>query len=527
MSSYVVIASLDRAAKLPNHESMKRVAILFCALLFGASIFGAGQEASGLLAKGTKWETPFYSRDSGKPGPTVVLTGGIHGNEPAGAGAAEQVRHWPIKRGRLIIVPRVNRPGLEKGTRYLPDEPLAHRDLNRNFPKTDSDQPTRGVLAQALWILIKREKPTWLIDLHEGYDFHQLNSKSVGSSIIDTHDKAAGEVVPIMLQMVNAGIAEPKKKLVRLRYPVDGSLARAAHERLQASAMILETTSKEQPLSKRIRQHRLMVHAFLKHLGMAAGSANVMMPRETKVLRIAVYDAGGVGGRGPRELEHIFLGMDDVLTRRVGGTGIREGVLRQFDLIIFPGGSGSKQAAALEPAGREAVRGFVEKGGGYMGICAGSYLAAANYKWSLAISNHQTYCETLELPDIGRKSMWYRGPSATVKMELTDEGRAILGDVKGRMDVRYHNGPVMSPMGKAGLKAFRSLATFRSEVSKYKPQKDTMVNTPAIIAGNFGKGRVLCISPHPESVPALNSMVQNAIRWAGHGNKKTSPKGHP
>ncbi len=114
MSSYVVIASLDRAAKLPNHESMKRVAILFCALLFGASIFGAGQEASGLLAKGTKWETPFYSRDSGKPGPTVVLTGGIHGNEPAGAGAAEQIRHWPIKRGRLIIVPRVNRPGLER-----------------------------------------------------------------------------------------------------------------------------------------------------------------------------------------------------------------------------------------------------------------------------------------------------------------------------------------------------------------------------------------------------------------------------
>ncbi len=523
----MIRADLDQAAKLPNHVSVKRVAILLSAFLFIASISGASQVVSGLLAKGTKWETPFYSRDSGKPGPTIALTGGIHGNEPAGAGAAEQIRHWPIKRGRLIVVPSVNRPGLAKGIRYLPDEPPARRDLNRNFPKTGSDEPTRGELAQALWALLKKKKPAWLIDLHEGYDFHQLNSKSVGSSIIDTHDKAAGKVVPMMLQMVNEGITEPKKKLVRLRYPVDGSLARAAHERLQASAMILETTSKEQPLSKRVRQHRTMVHALLKHLGMAAGSADVMLPSKTKALRIALYDAGGVGGRGPRELDRIFQGMDDVLTRHVGAEDIREGALQQFNLVIFPGGSGSKQAAALELAGREAVRGFVERGGGYMGICAGSYLAAANYKWSLAISNHQTFCETLELPDIGRKSMWYRGPSATVKMELTDEGRAILGDVKGQVDVRYHNGPVMSPMGKTELKAFRSLATFRSEVSKYDPQKGTMVNTPAIIVGDFGEGRVLCISPHPESVPQLNSMVQNAIRWAGQRKQKSGSKGRP
>ena len=73
--------------------------------------------------------------------------------------------------------------------------------------------------------------------------------------------------------------------------------------------------------------------------------------------------------------------------------------------------------------------------------------------------------------------------------------------------------PIMSPMGKVGLGNFRTLANFRSEVSRYKPQKGTMVNTPAIIAGEFGKGRVLCISPHPESTIALYSLVQNAIRW--------------
>ena len=78
--------------------------------------------SSGLLAKGTKWETPIFQRDSGATGPTVFITGGVHGNEPAGARAAEQIRHWPIKKGRIIIIPRVNNPGLLAKTRFLPGE---------------------------------------------------------------------------------------------------------------------------------------------------------------------------------------------------------------------------------------------------------------------------------------------------------------------------------------------------------------------------------------------------------------------
>ena len=355
--------------------------------------------------------------------------------------------------------------------------------------------------------------------MHEGTDFHQINSKSVGSSIIDAKGKAANAAVPKMLAAVNATIADPKKKLVRLRYPVDGSLARAAHERLGAAAMILETTTKSQPLSLRARQHRLMVHALLTHLKMAGGQSNVPLPAESKELRIAVYDAGGVGGNGPRNLDRILRGMPAATARRMGAEDIRAGVLAQFDVVIFPGGSGSKQAATLDAKGRAAVQAFVKNGGGYLGICAGSYLAAANYSWSLGISNHKTFCETIELPKIGRKSMWYRGPSATVKMELTEAGRAILGAKSGVFEVRYQNGPIMSPMGVKGLGTFRTLANFRSEVSRYEPQKGTMVNTPAIIAGKLGKGRVLSISPHPESSTALHSLVANGIRWTGRRSR--------
>jgi hypothetical protein len=484
---------------------------------FGLSIVVWAEEtiSEGPLAKGTKWETPFYVRVSGQDGPTVVITGGIHGNEPAGARAAEQIRHWPITRGRLVVIPRVNIPGLRDGTRFLPGESPQRRDLNRQFQKTKAPAGAHGMLGKALWQFIAGQKPDWLIDLHEGHDFHQINSKSVGSSIIDAKGTAADGAVPRMLAAVNATITDPKKKLVRLRYPVDGSLARAAHERLEAASMILETTFKSQPLSKRARQHRLMVHALLTHLQMVDGTSQVLLTAKTDALRVAVYDAGGVGSNGPRALDRVLLEMPTTVARRVGAEDIWDGVLKQFDVAIFPGGSGSKQASALNARGRLAVQAFVNRGGGYVGICAGSYLAAANYSWSLGISNHKTFCETIDLPDIGRKSMWYRGPSATVKMELTKAGREILGDRNGVFQVRYQNGPIMSPMGVKGLGAFRTLAIFRSEVVRYGPQKGTMVNTPAIIAGEYGKGRVLSISPHPESSAQLYSLVANGIRWAG------------
>ncbi len=491
--------------------------VLGILISFGLSVVvWAGETISeGWLAKGTKWETPFYVRVSGKDGPTVVITGGIHGNEPAGARAAEQIRHWSITRGRLVVIPQANIPGLRDRTRFLPGEPPSRRDLNRQFPKTKMAAEAHGVLGKELWKFIGDQNPDWMIDLHEGYDFHQINSKSVGSSIIDAKGKAADIAVPKMLAAVNATITDPKKKLVRLRYPVDGSLARAAHERLGAASMILETTFKSQPLSKRARQHRMMVHALLTHLQMVDSTSQVMLPAKTQALRVAVYDAGGVGSNGPRELDRVLRGMPATMARRVGAEDIRNGVLTQFDVAIFPGGSGSKQAAALDARGRKAVQAFVQRGGGYVGICAGSYLAAANYSWSLGISNHKTFCETIDLPNIGRKSMWYRGPTATVKMELTAEGREILGDRKGVFEVRYHNGPIMSPMGVKGLEAFRPLAIFRSEVARYDPQKGTMVNTPAIIAGEYRKGRVLSISPHPESSAKLHSLVANGIRWAG------------
>jgi hypothetical protein len=47
----------------------------------------------------------------------------------------------------------------------------------------------------------------------------------------------------------------------------------------------------------------------------------------------------------------------------------------RFDVVIFPGGGGRRQAAALGDEGRRAIRDFVRAGGGFVGICAGAFLS--------------------------------------------------------------------------------------------------------------------------------------------------------
>ena len=44
----------------------------------------------GELRKGTVQETSWYLSDSGRPGPVIMIVGGMHGNEQAGSRAAAQ-----------------------------------------------------------------------------------------------------------------------------------------------------------------------------------------------------------------------------------------------------------------------------------------------------------------------------------------------------------------------------------------------------------------------------------------------------
>jgi putative intracellular protease/amidase len=520
------------AGVIKDHDLVRRWGVRrwlsLLAVLLIAPAWAAETQTSGTLGSDTRWATQYFVRTSERAGPTVVITGGIHGDEPAGAVAAEQIRHWPIECGTLVVLPHANPPALAARTRTIPEIDKSLNNLNRNFPKAGQPGPAVGEQAMAIWHWVQSLRPAWVVDLHEGSGIRAAGSKSVGSSVIVCRSAAADEAAGRMLAAVNAAIDRAEKQFVRLGPPINGSLARAAGEHLGAQSLILETSiqdlpspstkavseakqnasppaTRPQPLSRRIRQHRLLVHALLAHLGMIDPSLAVdrlagrtAAPDGTWV---ALYDAGGTGGQGGVSVARI-LGRAGMHVVPVGAEEIAAGSLAGFDVVIFPGGSGSKQAAAIGERGRDQVRQFVERGGGYIGICAGAYLCTSGFDWGLRILDAKTV-----------SPKWQRG-EATLKMELTPAGRGILGDHPAPLDVRYQNGPVITPASLDTVPDYEVLAYFRTEIAKNQTPVGLMVDSPAIASARYGQGRVLFVSPHPEQTSGLEDLVQRGAQWA-------------
>ena len=473
-------------------------------------------KTSGTIGAGNPWETQWYAIDSGLPGPTVLVTGGVHGNEPAGFRAARQIQYWPINSGRLVVIPRVNTLGLQANTRWIPkhrnDKKL--RDLNRNFP-TDKRPDTQTELAAAVWDYVKQLKPDYVFDLHEGFAIHRVNSKSVGSSVISFPDSTNVKLAKSMVAAVNATIENEQHhfSLLAGSGPAVGSLARAAGEQLGAKAYILETTSRDQPVSKRTRQHRRMMFAAFTQIGILPDESNayeILAPVQSKLTTVALFDGPGTGA-SRKKVARLIDQQSRGFVAYIGVDEIKPDVLEQFDVLVFPGGSASKQAKALGADRRQSIRDYVASGGGYVGICAGAYLCSSHYEWSLYLINTRVYNEMVDIEGVGRKSMWYRGKATDVKVEFTNEGEVLLGK-SGTHSVRYQNGPIISPAKNHRLGDYRVLAHFRSENYRYDQQKGTMIDTAAIVYAHYGDGIVFSVSPHFESTPAMESLIWKVIR---------------
>jgi len=475
-------------------------------LLWAVCPVAAARRTEGVIGRGTQWATPYYVIDSELAGPTVMVTGGMHGNEPAGARAAGHIRFWTVRRGKLIVVPRLNVQALAAQKRFLSDQ----GDWNRNFPMTDKPDKARGAAPVAIWAFVKASKPDWLLDLHEGFAFRKSNPKSTGASIISLRQLKLGDTVKLMLDAVNASVSDEGEKLVALRGSADGSLARAAAQRLGVKTMILETCYTGQYMSLRTRQHRVMVHRLLRHLKMADSPSHRMAPVGAGIVRVAIYNGLGTGNSTGLNLEKILLARPGTLVRLIGPPDIAAGVLAdQFDAVLFGGGSGKGQATNIASAGHKAVREFVKNGGGYMGICGGAYLATSKYDWGLKI---------IDARAIDTRH-WKRG-KGSVKIELTKLGQKILGPPRPEIDVPYANGPLLGPYNRKDLDDYEVLANFRGEINENNAPKGVMMNSPAMITGQFGTGKVILFSPHPEKIKALHGLVQRAIEHVARGKQK-------
>ncbi|CFY10552.1 Succinylglutamate desuccinylase/aspartoacylase [Syntrophomonas zehnderi OL-4] len=215
------------------------------------------------LAPGTIHATELYVIKSGKPGPTVMFIGGVHGNETAGYKAAQQLTKYRPSKGTILVIPQANKRAIAANKRTA----KGSIDLNRAFPTTKNGS-ANGTLAKAILKVMKDYKVDWVMDMHEGYDYAKNTSNSsVGQSVIYYPSSQMTPLAKKIVSSLNTGIKYKSKQFSLLKYPVKGSAARCAAVTVGANSFIFESCSKE-TLNKRVNNQLKAANILLNHLGM-------------------------------------------------------------------------------------------------------------------------------------------------------------------------------------------------------------------------------------------------------------------
>jgi hypothetical protein len=115
---------------------------------------------------GTQHEVTAYVISGKEAGPTLLVIGGIHGDESAGYLTADRYTSVSLRRGTLIVVPRLNLPAILKKKRYG-----ISGDMNRLFHLSENSNSTPDLKVVALAkSLIKRSD--YILNLHQADGFY-------------------------------------------------------------------------------------------------------------------------------------------------------------------------------------------------------------------------------------------------------------------------------------------------------------------------------------------------------------------
>ncbi len=222
-------------------------------------------------------------------------------------------------------------------------------------------------------------------------------------------------------------------------------------------------------------------------------AAETAMPK----VKVGLFLDRGCFGNGTLRWARLLANSPQLELTLLDGKDIRYMNLSELQVLVFPGGGGSWQIDSMGPAGFDRVRKFVDDGGGYLGICAGSYNAM----------NRPGRFKFLPYDFIDDAN----GRLADLLVEVTDDGSKLLGLKVGRRIVCYDGGNVMRPTAPTGKGDSRILVTFKSCVSEHGRAPYNFMDTPAVVFGQYGKGKVVACSFHPELYESTNCIAMGCI----------------
>ncbi|GAB7023095.1 M14/M99 family metallopeptidase [Salidesulfovibrio brasiliensis] len=131
---------------------------------------------------GTQYPLKVFFLQGDRPGPTIMVQGGIQGDEPSGFVTAQLLTRAHVTKGNLIVLPRANVPSIHLRRRQV------NVDMNRRFDQ-DYNRFYEDRCARVIRFLLARSDA--FIHLHEGSGFYypkyidsMRNPQRYGQSII-------------------------------------------------------------------------------------------------------------------------------------------------------------------------------------------------------------------------------------------------------------------------------------------------------------------------------------------------------
>jgi hypothetical protein len=223
-------------------------------------------------------------------------------------------------------------------------------------------------------------------------------------------------------------------------------------------------------------------------------------------IHIALFTGSGTSFESIHGIRTSLKRFDDLKIKLVKEDDVLAGELKDCHVLIVPAGRENDIRKGLGREGCRNIEKFVSSGGGYVGICAGAALP------------------TLGSGDFISDIQLINSVISESKSSASDDMIECVAIARGGNSLipfsgYLHNGPIFNPGDNPYLPSYVSLARFGNEGEQEKGED-------AIIASQFGTGRVILFSPQPEITPGLQTLLAQGVRWsAGKSTPQTAASG--
>lgn len=223
----------------------------------------------------------FYQQQGQNPGATLLVVGGVDGDEPGGFhAAATLVTHYHIEKGNLWIVPNLNFAAILKRQRG---------DMNLKFASISKQDPQYKTVKK-IQEIITRPQVDLVLNLHDGSGFYhpkrvssQRNPSRWGQSCVIDQQQLPGarfgqlkKLAEKTIQQLN-GKVQAKEHYFQLKnvdtasvkkdIPAKKSLSYFAVSHNKPAVAI--EASKNHPVYLRTYYHLVALESFMQQLGIA------------------------------------------------------------------------------------------------------------------------------------------------------------------------------------------------------------------------------------------------------------------